>query len=762
MTRTAILASSFLTVLSLAPLGTHLTADETPLAGYAAESSRAERQWEDKFRAMPNPANLRAYMQRLSARPHNVGSPYDKDNAEWILAKYKEFGFDAHIESFSVLFPTPKERLVELVDGGPHFVAKLQEPALPQDPTSNQQSEQLPTYNAYSADGDVTGPLVYVNYGIPEDYETLARHGISVKGAIVIARYGHAWRGIKPKVAAEHGAVGCIIYSDPRDDGYSAGQTFPAGGLRPREGVQRGSVQDSTEFMGDPLTPNIGATADAKRLEINKDTPTLTKIPVLPISYADATPLLSAITGPVVPETWRGGLPITYRIGPGPAKVHLKVFSNWQLQPLYDVIARIPGAQFPDEWVLRGNHHDAWVNGAEDPISGQVAVLEEARSLGELVKAGWKPKRTIIYCAWDGEEPGLLGSVEWAETHAAELRQKAVAYINSDTNGRGFLGADGAHTLEKLVNDVSRDVQDPETKLSVWKRLQLRSITGATSDEARQELRQRPDLRIDISGGGSDHAGFQNFLGVAVLNYGFGGEDQGGIYHSIYDDFYWYTHFSDTDFAYGRALSQVAGTTVMRLADADLLPFDFSDLADTVQTYVRGLQTFSTKQQDDIRERNQEIEEGAFTASADPKETYVPPVKEEIPPHLNFAPLQNSADALTRSAEEYRKALAHATENGAAALASASLVEINRLLIDSERKLTTPDGLPGRACYRHQIYAPGVYTGYEAKAIPAVREAMEQKQWKQAEEAIANAAAALQREANLVSTAAARLTAATR
>jgi N-acetylated-alpha-linked acidic dipeptidase len=760
MTRSAILVSCFLLAVSLAPLNCHLIAEETPLAGYSAESSRTHRQWEDKFRALPSPANLRSYMEHLTAHPHHVGSPYDKSNAEWILAKYKEFGFDAHIESFSVLFPTPKERLVELVDGGPRFVAKLQEPALPQDPTSSQQSEQLPTFNAYSADGDVTGPLVYVNYGIPEDYETLARHGISVKGAIVIARYGHAWRGIKPKVAAEHGAVGCIIYSDPRDDGYSAGQTFPLGGLRPREGVQRGSVQDSTEFMGDPLTPNVGATTEAKRLEINKDTPTLTKIPVLPISYGDATPLLSAISGPVVPEAWRGGLPITYRIGPGPAKVHLKVFSNWLLQPLYDVIAKIPGSRFPDEWVLRGNHHDAWVNGAEDPISGQVAVLEEARALGELVKSGWKPKRTIIYCAWDGEEPGLLGSVEWAETHAAELRQHAVAYINSDTNGRGFLGADGAHTLEKLVNEVARDVQDPETKLSVWKRLQLRSITDATTDEARQELRQRLDLRIDISGGGSDHAGFQNFLGIAVLNFGFGGEDQGGIYHSIYDDFYWYTHFSDTDFAYGRALSQVAGSTVMRLADADLLPFDFSDLADTVQTYVRGLQAFATKQQDETRERNLEIEEGAFTASADPKETYVAPAKEDIPPHLNFAPLQNGADALTLSAEKYRQALAHVTENGGAVLASASMSEINHLLIDSERKLTTPEGLPGRAWYKHQLYAPGVYTGYEAKAIPAVREAMEQKQWKQAEEAIASAASALQREADLVSSAAAKLAAA--
>ncbi len=728
-------------------------------AGYSVESSRAERDWEQKFRATPDPANLRAYMQRLSAHPHNVGSPYDKDNAEWILAKFKEFGLDAHIESFNVLFPTPKERLVELVEGGPHFVAKLQEPAVPQDPTSNQQSEQLPTYNAYSADGDVTGPLVYVNYGIPDDYEILERNGVSVKGAIVIARYGHAWRGIKPMVAAEHGAIGCIIYSDPRDDGYSPGVTYPEGAWRPKEGVQRGSVQDSTEFMGDPLTPGVGATADAKRLPI-KNAPTLTKIPVLPISYADAEPLLAAIAGPVVPPAWRGGLPITYRLGPGPGKVHLKMFSNWDIKPLYDVIAKIPGAQFPDEWVLRGNHHDAWVNGAEDPISGQVALMEEARSLGALVKAGWKPKRTIIYCAWDGEEPGLLGSVEWAETHADELRKHAVAYINSDSNGRGVLGAEGSHTLEKLVNDVAHDVQDPETKLTVWKRWQLDSIKSASSDEERQELRQRKDIRIGISGGGSDHAGFQNFLGIAVVDASFGDEDGGGIYHSIYDDFYWYTHFSDTDFVYGRTLSQFNGSMIMRLADADLLPFDFSDFADTVQTYVKGLQTFSTKMRDDIRERNLEIEEGVFTATADPKKAYFPPKREDLPPYLDFSPLQNSADALSRSAGEYQKALTAADANGGTALTSASIAEVNGLLIQSERKLTTPEGLPGRFWYKHQIYAPGVYTGYESKAIPAVREAIEQKKWKQAEQAMARAAAVLQDEATLVSSAAAKLSAA--
>jgi N-acetylated-alpha-linked acidic dipeptidase len=754
-----VLAGLFLLATSFAAVGTYVIADEAPLAGYSVESSRVERDWEQKFRSTPDPANLRAYMQRLSAHPHNVGSPYDKDNAEWILAKFKEFGLDAHIESFNVLFPTPKERLVELVEGGPHFVAKLQEPAVPEDPTSNQQSEQLPTYNAYSADGDVTGPLVYVNYGIPDDYETLERNGISVKGAIVIARYGHAWRGIKPMVAAEHGAIGCIIYSDPRDDGYSPGVTYPQGAYRPKDGVQRGSVQDSTEFMGDPLTPGIGATADAKRLPI-KNAPTLTKIPVLPISYSDAEPLLAAIAGPVVPPAWRGGLPITYRLGPGLGKVHLKMFSNWDIKPLYDVIAKIPGAQFPDEWVLRGNHHDAWVNGAEDPISGQVALLEEARSLGVLVKAGWKPKRTIIYCAWDGEEPGLLGSVEWAETHADELRKNAVAYINSDSNGRGTLGAEGSHTLEKLVNDVAHDVQDPETKLTVWKRWQLDSIKSASSDEERQELRQRKDIRIGISGGGSDHAGFQNFLGIAVLDIGFGGEDEGGVYHSIYDDFYWYTHFADTDFAYGRTLSQFNGSMIMRLADADLLPFDFSNFADTVQTYVKGLQKFSAKMRDDIEERNLEIEEGVFTAAADPKKAYFPPKKEDVPPYLNFSPLQNSADALTRSAGEYQKALAAAGANGGSVLASASIADVNALLIQSERKLTTPEGLPGRFWYKHQIYAPGVYTGYESKAIPAVREAIEQKKWKEAEQAMARAAAVLQDEAALVSSAAAELSAA--
>jgi N-acetylated-alpha-linked acidic dipeptidase len=749
--------------VSLALAGTYrvaqVSADDQALAGYAAESSRSERQWEDKFREIPSPENLRAYMQHLSARPHHVGSPYDKENAEWIAAKFKEFGLDTHIEQFDVLFPTPKERVVELVEGGPKFSAKLQEPPMPEDSTSNQKSEQLPTYHAYSKDGDVTAPLVYVNYGIPEDYEQLEHMGISVKGKIVIARYFHSWRGIKPKVAAEHGAVGCLIYSDPHEDGFVEGDTFPTGAWRPKDGVQRGSVADMPFYPGDPLTPGAGATKDAKRLRID-DAPTITKIPVLPISYADAQPLLEALTGRIAPTPWRGGIGITYHVGPGPAKVHLKVKSNWDIKPVYDVIAKIPGATFPDEWVIRGNHHDAWVNGAEDPTSGMVAVLEEARGLGELLKAGWKPKRTIIYCAWDGEEPGLLGSTEWAEAHYDDLRAHAVAYINSDSNGRGYLGIEGSHTLEKFSNDVARDIADPETKLSAWKRNHLNEIASAKSAEEREKIRQRGDARIGALGSGSDFTAFLQHDGVASLNIGFSGEDGGGIYHSIYDDFYWYTHFSDTDFRYGRALAQTGGTAVLRLADAELLPFEFGNFAETMETYVKELKTLLQKMQTDIQERNREIEEGLFQATDDPKKPLIVPSVEMAPPYLNFAPLDNASVALGRSAAEYRKAYEKINVNGGSALTASSIVEVNKLLIESERKLTNAEGLPNRPWFKHQIYAPGFYTGYAVKTMPAVREAIELKQWKQADEGVIVVARVLQDEAALISAAAAKLEAA--
>ncbi len=711
--------------------------EPAPLAGFSADAARAEREWEAKFRAMPDPALMRSYMERLSARPHHVGSPYDHDNAEWLLGKFREWGLDAHIESFSVLFPTPKERQLEMMEPV-HFVAKTEEPTVAVDPTSAQHDEQLPTYNAYSIDGDVTGPLVYVNFGVPDDYETLERHGVSVKGAIVIARYGGSWRGIKPKVAAEHGAIGCLIYSDPRDDGFTPGQVFPAGPYRPKDGVQRGSVMDMPIYPGDPLTPGVGATAEAKRLPLDQAV-TLTKIPVMPISYADAQPLLAALEGPVAPGPWRGGLPITYRLGPGPAKVHLKLKFNWDRKPLYDVIARIPGAVYPDEWIIRGNHHDAWVNGAEDPISGTITVLEEARALAALGKQGWKPKRTILFCLWDGEEPGLLGSTEWAEEHGEELGRKAVVYINSDSNSRGYLGVEGSHSLEHFINAVARDIQDPESNVTVWKRAQMQRISGEGGrgpQPDRAEARTRPDLRIAALGSGSDYTAFLDHVGIASLNLGFGGEDGGGIYHSIYDDFYWYTHFSDTTFVYGRALAQTAGTAEMRLAGADLLPFDFHGLADTLHRYVDEVEKLAKDKREEIVERNRQIDDGVFTALADPREKMVPPAKEPVPPFLNFAPLENGLAALERTVQAFQQSSAHAEANGGSALARAQLKDVNDRLTLVERAFLSGDGLPNRPWFKHQLYAPGFYTGYGVKTLPAVRESIEQKQWKLADEEI--------------------------
>jgi N-acetylated-alpha-linked acidic dipeptidase len=707
----------------------------------------ADTSWEEKFRAIPDPHNMRDDMQRMSAHPHHVGSPYDKNNAEWLLAKLKSWGLDAKIETFDVLFPTPNERLVEMTEPT-HFTAKLEEPAVSVDPTSNQKSEALPVYNAYSIDGDVTAPLVYVNYGIPADYEELARRGISVSGAIVIARYGGSWRGIKPKVAAEHGAVGCIIYSDPRDDGYYVNDVFPNGPERPADGAQRGSVMDMPLYPGDPLTPGIGATPGAKRLQIS-EAKTLTKIPVLPMSYGDAEPLLNALKGPLAPAAWRGALPITYHLGPGPAKVHMKLKFNWDLKPLYNVIVRIPGSEYPDEWVIRGNHHDGWVNGASDPLSGAVAELEEIRGFSELLKQGWKPKRTIIYAFWDGEEPGLLGSTEWAETHAAELQQHAVVYINSDGNGRGFLGMSGSHTLENFINGVAKDVPDPETKLTVWKRLQLRDLERANADR-RRELRTRPDIRIGALGSGSDYTVFIDHLGVASLNLGYNGEGGGGgVYHSVYDDFYWYTHFADTDFVYGRALAQTAGTAVMRMADADLLPMQFSDFADTVHTYIDELKRLESTQRAQTEERNREIDEGVFAAANDPRQPLTIPAKDPIPPHLNFAPLDNGIDALIRSAHAYDAARKNANASNAKA--------VNAKLIATERALLDSNGLPGRPWFRHSIYAPGFYTGYGVKAIPGVREAIEQKRWQEADEEIQRVGAILTKEADLLDEAASAL-----
>lgn len=703
-----------------------------PMLGFDSNRVAEQRALETTFDSFLNQDNLRNWMKRLSARPHHTGSPYDKENAEFIASQFKSWGYDTKIEEFHVLFPTPKARVVEMLEPE-RFTATLAEPSLKEDATSGQSSEQLPIYNAYSVDGDVTGELVYVNYGVPKDYEELERRGIDVKGRIVISRYGGSWRGIKPKVAAEHGAIGCIIYSDPRDDGYFEGDVYPKGAYRNETGAQRGSVMDMPQYSGDPLTPFVGATKDAKRLSL-KECQVLTKIPVLPISYSDALPLLRALNGLVAAPEWRGALPITYHIGPGPTKVHLKVEFNWDVVPIYDVIATLRGGEYPGEWIIRGNHHDAWVNGAMDPTSGMVAAMEEARAIAELVKSGWKPKRTIIYCAWDAEEQGLLGSTEWVEAHADALKQHTVVYINSDSNGRGFLHVAGSHTLEKFVNQIARDVTDPQKKISVAERARALRIVNGSAEE-RKELRGGGDLHISALGSGSDYTPFLQHLGIASLNIGFGGESGGGSYHSIYDSFDHYLRFGDPKFEYGIALAQTGGHTVLRLASADILPFDFKCFSETVEKYVKEVSKLTDEMREETEELNRRISEKAFEVVSDPTKPFVAPKPTDPVPYLSFAPLQNALAKLQQSAREFDKAMGKATSSGKSIPAKAR-ESLNEILMKAERALTRPEGLPRRSWYVHQIYAPGAYTGYGVKTLPSVRESIELRSWKEAEEQI--------------------------
>ncbi len=715
---------------------------DLPIRGFTPERAREQRRWEAAFAAIPSPDSLRAWLRTLAARPQHLGSPYGRQNAEWLVRLFTSWGLDARLETYHVLFPTPTERIVELV-GPTRFSARLREPPVPGDASSAQQREQLPTYNAYSIDGDVTGPLVFVNYGVPADYERLERLGISVKGAIVIAKYGGSWRGIKPKVAAEHGAVGCLIYSDPADDGYARGDVYPAGPYRPADGVQRGSVMDMPLRPGDPATPGVGATEDAPRLPLDR-IETLTRIPVLPLSYGDAQPLLAALGGPVAPEGWRGALPITYKVGPGPARVRLKVAFRWDRVPLHNVVVRIPGSDRADEWVVRGNHRDGWVNGATDPISGMIAEIEELRALATLQRQGWRPRRTIVYAAWDGEEQGLLGSTEWAEHHAADLRERAVAYLNTDSNGRGFFAMGGSHSLERFINDVARDVTDPETGISAWKRLQLARIAGAATAAERNEFRTRPDLRIAALGSGSDYTPFLQHLGIASLNLGFGGQGGDGIYHSIYDNVEHYLRFQDTAFVYGRALAQATGIAVMRLASAEILPFEFRGMAETYGTYVEELKSLWRSRRDEAIERNRQLDDGVFDAVRDPRAPEAPPARAKVPPHLNFAPLDNALATLREAAERYETALATADLTGP------GVPEANRQLRQVEQALASPAGLPRRPWFRHQIYAPGFYTGYGVKTMPGMREAIEQGFWEEGEAQGAVIAARLVAAADLI------------
>jgi N-acetylated-alpha-linked acidic dipeptidase len=614
---------------------------------------------EKQLRSYPDPTRAREYMKRMAAEPHHAGSPASKAVAEYALGLFKQWGFDARIEEFEALLPYPTETRVELI-APVKLRLQLKEPALPADPDSADRN-QLPLYNAYSASGDVTAPLVYVNHGVPQDYARLEKLGVSVKGKVAIARYGGSWRGTKPKVAAEHGAVACLIYSDPHEDGYYQGDPFPIGPYRPAEGAQRGSVMDMPVAVGDPLTPGWASEKGGRKLR-REEAATIMKIPVLPISWADAKPLLERLGGPVAPPEWRGALPITYRVGGAAAVVRVKTEFDWTSKPIYNVIARMKGAAAPDEWVIYGNHHDAWVNGAGDPVSGAVALLETARAFSRLkATTDWQPRRTLVFALWDAEEFGLIGSTEWVEKHRDELQRKAVAYFNTDMNTGGKLSVGGSPLLETFFSEVIRDIDDPAKGKSLLALAEAPGEDGAPG---------KP-FALGALGAGSDYVAFLHHAGIPSLNLGFAAAGSSGTYHSIYDSYAWFSQHMDKDFQYSRLLSQVVGTAMLRMSEAESLPYDFRAVARAVRHWAAEIE----------KQHNLDLREVMEAA----------------------AKLEAAAEQLTGKGSSKR----------------------NQQLLAAERMLTRAQGLPGREWYKHQLYAPGLYTGYSAKTLPGIREAAE-------------------------------------
>ncbi len=684
-----------LAALALPPAAHPQSAD--PPRGFLAGQWEEQRQIEERFRAIPDPARIREYMEYMTEEPHIAGFGHgSKRVADYALEKFLSFGLDAAIEETEALMPLPVDRHVEVLGPEP-YTMRLAELGIPEDKDSSDPG-LLPTYNPYAADGDVTGEVVFVNYGIPEDYEKLAELGISVEGKIVLARYGRSWRGIKAKLAQENGALGALLYSDPEEDGYYRGLTYPEGPYRPKWGVQRGSIMDMPVHPGDPLTPGWGAKEDQEKLT-RETARTLVKIPVLPISWGDALPILEQLRGTASPnDDWKGALPITYHIGPGPVTVRMRTAYDWQVRPIYNVIARIEGSTYPDEWIVHGNHHDAWCNGATDPISGAVQLMETARGFGELLQAGIRPRRTVVFALWDAEEWGLLGSTEWAETHRADLGEKGVTYINTDSTGKGWLSMAGSHTLQRFLNEVARDIEDPERGVSVFEAARARRLETAANPDARREIEQSDDLRLAALGSGSDYTVFIDHLTMASLNLGFGGDSPGGVYHSNYDSFHWYQKFSDSEYVFGRTLSRLIGTAIWRLANAAILPFGFTDLADAMATYV-----------EEIRETHAAM---------------------ESPEEIDFDAIEGALDALREAGQGYEEALSGLTDASAeAVLGNVRVSELNQLLYTSERRLGYEEGLPNREWFRHQVYAPGFYTGYGVKTIPGVREGIEEEEW---------------------------------
>jgi N-acetylated-alpha-linked acidic dipeptidase len=660
------------------------------IRGFAPGRAETERQLEQKLQTIPDAAHAEASLRHLTSEPHMAGTEASHRVALWLRDQYRSYGFDSEIVAYSAWLPQPREVKLELTSPEKKTTLASPEQPVEEDPDTYDK-RAVTAFNAYSPSGDVTAPVVYVNYGMPEDYRRLESVGISVEGKIVIARYGQGFRGIKTKVAEEHRAVGLIIYSDPGDDGYAAGDAFPRGPWRPISGIQRGSVLYTQLYPGDPLVPGLDPGIGTAKNISPADAASLSHIPTMPINAQDAAVILGSLGGRHVPRTWQGGLPLTYHLGSGNVQAHMKLVMDYQQRPIYDVISRLHGAS-DDEWVLLGNHHDAWVFGAADPGSGTASMLEAARALGELARSGWKPRRTIVICQWDAEEPGLIGSTAWVEANRAELQAKALAYINTDVGVTGSnFGAAATPSLKQVLRDATRQVQDPNTGSSVydaWRGHLVRpDVDGLESS--------RPSLGTDVTGeapvgalgAGSDFSPFFDYAGIPSVDIGFGGEY--GVYHSLYDDFYWMKHFGDPAFVYHAALARILGTLALRLDEADILPFDYSAYATEITRAGNNLVSRAAQQ--------------GFDGS-------------------NLRPLSEASAQLTLSAARASTSL-HTAES--IPLTPAKEHEINRTLAEVEQALLAPQGLAGRPWFKHTIYAPGSYTGYAAEMMPGISESID-------------------------------------
>ena len=704
--RTAIILASIFIFPAVISRGTQ---QNLAIRGFASARVAAERALEQQMRAIPDPARAESNLRHITLEPHMAGTEASHRLAEWLRDQYRSYGFDADIVSYSVWLAQPREVQLELTSPEKKILATPEQPFAVDPDTYNKNI--VAGFNTYSPSGDVTAPVVYVNYGMQDDYRELDSLGISVEGKIAIARYGGCYRGIKAKLAEEHEAVGLIIYSDPEDDGYVAGDVYPNGPWRPMSGIQRGSVVYTEIYPGDPLTPGEAAGPNAKRLAPS-DAANLPRIPTMPINSQDASVILANLGGPHVPREWQGGLPFTYHVGPGAAVAHMKLVMDYQQRTLYDVIAKLRGTN-DNEWVVLGNHHDAWVFGAVDPGSGTATMLETARAFGELIRTGWKPRRTIVMCEWDGEEPGLIGSTEWVEENRAELQAKAVAYINTDVGvaGPNFTSA-ATPSLKELVREVTREVQDPRD---------IRSVYNVWLDRATRQQEEpsgiaRPPsakftapgvVPLEALGAGSDFCPFFDHAGIPSLDAGFVGDY--GVYHSMYDDFYWMKKFGDPSFEYHVALAKILGTLALRLDESDTLPFDYSAYAAEISRAANELATRATKQ---------------GISGAD------------------VQAVTNAATQLTASAAAVSQAMQHWVS---APPASTKQHEINHELVSVEQALLAPEGLAGRTWYKHTIYAPGMYAGYAAEVLPGVNEALDRKDTATFNSEAASLAAALRR-----------------